>query len=264
MLRRPTSTSEHRLWVVPQINDYSREDFALDIQNCSSVNIPLAQLQAFASKPLAPIKLESFVQYLSRGQRRLPLVSSAVPFDIGRERATKSHCSEATMQRISADMRYYANKENAETLPSLIGFSPTDIDSFHGSSAALSKAQNQLTSLIRSLNTAMEFDRKSLANLMNRALAIVNSDERSDTPYAGGAIGECNFLRFRLGQCSEIEPSAWFELLVASILSSTSESDIRSLNPYLTATAYKTVTSLTVVAMLTSIRIGQTHRVLTG
>ena len=264
VLRRPTSTSEHRLWVVPQINDYSREDFALDIQNCSSVNIPLAQLQAFASKPLAPIKLESFVQYLSRGQRRLPLVSSAVPFDIGRERATKSHCSEATMQRISADMRYYANKENAETLPSLIGFSPTDIDSFHGSSAALSKAQNQLTSLIRSLNTAMEFDRKSLANLMNRALAIVNSDERSDTPYAGGAIGECNFLRFRLGQCSEIEPSAWFELLVASILSSTSESDIRSLNPYLTATAYKTVTSLTVVAMLTSIRIGQTHRVLTG
>ena len=110
----------------------------------------------------------------------------------------------------------------------------------------------------------MEFDRKSLANLMNRALAIVNSDERSDTPYAGGAIGECNFLRFRLGQCSEIEPSAWFELLVASILSSTAESDIRSLNPYLTATAYKTVTSLTVVAMLTSIRIGQTHRVLTG
>lgn len=264
VLRRPTSASEHRLWVVPQINDYSQEVFHLDIQNCSSVNIPLAQLQAFAMKPLAPVKLESFVQFLSLNQRRLPLVSSAVPFDISHERASKTHCSEATMQRISADMRKYAEKENAGTTPTLIGFAPADIDALHGSPPAMSKAQNQLTALVRSLNSSMDFDRKSLSNLMHRALAIVNSDERSDTPYASGVVGECNFLRFRLGQCSEREPSAWFELLVASILSTTSDSDIRSLNPYLTASAYKTVMSLTIVAMLTSIRIGQTHRVLTG
>lgn len=75
---------------------------------------------------------------------------------------------------------------------------------------------------------------------------------------------ECNFLRFRLGQISEREPTVWFELLVASILSTTAEQDIRSLNPYLSSAAYKTVTSLTVVAMLASIRIGQSHRALAG
>ena len=110
----------------------------------------------------------------------------------------------------------------------------------------------------------MSFDRKSLANLMYRALSIASSDERSDTPFAGGAARECSFLQFRLGQCSEREPSAWFELLVASLLSTSSEHDIRSLNPFLSPTAYKTVTSLMVVSMLTSIRIGQTHRALTG
>ena len=98
---------------------------------------------------------------------------------------------------------------------------------------------------------------------MNRALAIATSDERSDTPNSTGPNGEINFLRFRLGQVSEREPAAWFELLVASILSTTSDHDIRSLNPYMSGVAYKTVTSLTIVAMLTSIRISQTHRALT-
>ena len=106
----------------------------------------------------------------------------------------------------------------------------------------------------------MEFDRKFPWNLMKRALAIATSDERSDTPNAEGPNGEINFVRFRLGQVDEREPAPWFELLVASILSSTSEHDIRSLDPYMSSLAYKTVTSLTVIAMLTSIRISQTRR----
>ena len=117
--------------------------------------------------------------------------------------------------------------------------------------------------LTKALNQAMEFDRKSLWNLMNRALAISTSDERSDTPNAGGPTGEIEFLRFRLGQVGEKELAAWFELLVSSILSTSAEHDIRSLNPHMSSIAYKTVTSLTVVAMLTSIRISQTHRAMT-
>jgi hypothetical protein len=151
---------------------------------------------------------------------------------------------------------------NSEKAPALIGFTPQEVDSLHSNPVALSKAIDQLSKLIRALNQAMEFDRKSLWNLMKRALAIATSDERSDTPNAGGANGEINFLRFRLGQVGEREPASWFELLVASILSSTAEHDIRSLNPYMSGVAYQTVTSLTVVAMLTSIRISQTHRAL--
>ena len=40
---------------------------------------------------------------------------------------------------------------------------------------------------------------------MARALAIATSDERSDQP--GTVPEECNFLRFRLGQVSEREPT---------------------------------------------------------
>lgn len=263
ILNRPDSYAQHRLWVVPRISDYSQSVFYLDMQNCASVNIPAKQLQAFATKPLAPIKIESYVSFLSRSQLHLPPVSGNLPFDLSSERATQTHCSQATMSRITTDIMKYAAKTNAETVPTLIGFAPAEVASFHRSPAALNKGTSLLKTLTKSLNSAMSFDRKSLWNLMNRALAIATSDERSDTPNAGGHTGECNFLRFRLGQCSEREPSAWFELLVASILSSTAEHDIRSLNPYMSATAYKTVTSLTVVAMLTSIRIGQTHRALT-
>eukprot|EP00957_Ditylum_brightwellii_P110317 8413800-Ditylum_brightwellii.AAC.1 len=110
----------------------------------------------------------------------------------------------------------------------------------------------------------MNFDRKSLGNLMKRALAIATSDEKDSASFDGDENRECNFLKFRLGQYGDKEPTAWLELLVASILSSTAEHDIRSLNPYLSSDAYKTVTSLTAVSMLTSIRIGQSHRALTS
>ena len=264
VIKAPSSYSENRLWVVPRISDFSEDTFVLDMQNCATVNIPTAQLQAFASRPLAPIKLENFVQYLDRSQRRLGLVSSAVPFDISGEKATKTHCSEATSRRIASDVRLFADQANKKSSPILTGFTPAEVDSFHHSPQALNKALSLLNSLIKSLNASMSFDRKSLANLMFRASSIATSDERSDKPYANGAIGEANFLKFRLGQTSEKEPAVWFELLVASILSSDAEHNIRSLNPYLSPTAYKTVTSLTVVSMLTSIRIGQSHRALTG
>lgn len=263
ILNRPESYFQHRLWVVPRITDYSRDHFGLDVQNCATVNIPMKQLQAFATKPLAPMGLDRYVAYLSRVQQGMQPVSSAFPFNLGTGRSIQTHCSQATLQRLTTDVIKYAGKTNGELSPILIGFTPAEISTFHNSPGALSKASSQLSALIKALNGAMEFDRKSLWNLMNRALAIATSDERSDTPGAGGPNGECNFLRFRLGQCSEREPSVWFELLVASILSTTSEHDIRSLNPYMSSVAYKTVTSLTVVAMLTSIRIGQTHRALT-
>ncbi len=263
-LKAPSSYSENRLWVVPRVTNYSQNIFHLDIQNCANVNIPVAQIQAFASRPLTPIKLEAFVQYMDRSQRRLGLVSSAVPFNVSGDKASRTHCSEATSRRIASDVAKFAEQANKESQAILTGFTPAEVDSLHHSPVAMNKALAQLNNLIRTLNSSMSFDRKSLANLMFRALSIATSDERSDKPFSQGAIGEANFLRFRLGQCSEREQAVWFELLVSSILSTDAEHDIRSLNPYLSPTAYKTVTSLTVVSMLTSIRIAQSHRALTG
>ena len=181
-LRRPTSFFDYRLWVIPRVSDYSQDNFRLDVQNCTAVNIPLAQIQAFASKPLAPIKLEQFVVRLSRGQLRRPNVSGAVPFDLSASKAARTHCSEATTQRICTDIQKYAHNANNETTPTLIGFGPGDIESLHSNPASLKKAISQLGSLIKALNGLMEFDRMSLGNLMARALAIATSDERSDQP----------------------------------------------------------------------------------
>jgi hypothetical protein len=262
ILGRPQSYSQHRLWVVPRISDYAQSQFFLDVQNCAAVNIPLKQLQAFCSKPLAPIRLEQYVSHLSRSESGLPPVSAVLPFDVSGHRVIQTHCSQATMRRIQDDVLKYSSKANSEKEPALIGFSPQDIAGLHNNPAILSKATAQLGKLATALNQAMEFDRRSLWNLMKRALAIATSEERSDSPSASGPEGEINFLRFRLGQVGEREPASWFELLVASILSTRAEHDIRSLNPHMSAVAYKTVTSLTIVAMLTSIRISQTHRVL--
>ena len=258
--------TKHRLWAVPRVADYSQSEFELDVANCAQVNIPLGQLKAFATKPLAPINLDNFVRYLSRAECALPHVSGEVPFDCSTDKVSRTHCSLSTLNRITTDVRKYAQKTNVETIPTLIGFTQQEVYSFHRSPNTLHKAQGQLNNLITSLHTAMDFDRKSLWNLMQRALAIACSDERRDSAFGAqnGFDAETKFLLFRLGQCSEREPSAWFELLVASLLSTTAETDARILNPFLSRQAYKTVTSLTIVAMLTSIRIAQTHRALTN
>lgn len=259
---KPTQVFQpHRSWVVPRITDYSRPDFYLDIQICNSVDIPAVQLKAFYSKPLALIKLETYVQFLSRTESRLPLVSRDFPFDVSADKASKTHCSERTMQRLYSDVQKYADKTNSTNIPTLIGFTESDIDLIYQNGAKLSFALRQMENLIKILNSCMEFDRKSLRNLSKRALAICNSDERSDDKSRGN-IHECNFMRHRLGQASDREPVATLDLLVASILSTNSEQDIRAMNPYLSSPAYKTVTHLIVVAMMTSVRIGQTHRCL--
>lgn len=49
-LRRPKSFFDYHLWVIPKVSDYGRSQFNLDIKNCSAVNIPMAQIQAFASR----------------------------------------------------------------------------------------------------------------------------------------------------------------------------------------------------------------------
>jgi hypothetical protein len=262
ILSRPESYSQHRLWVVPRISDYSQSRFFLDVQNCAAVNIPQKQLLAFSSQPLAPIKLGEYVASLTKSQMGEMPASPALPFDVSSHRVAQTHCSQATLQRVRDDVQKYAAQANAETTPCLIGLTPPEVYALHSNPASLGKAIAQINKLVKGLNQAMEFDRKSIWNLMKRALAIATSDERSDTPNAAGPNGEINFLRFRLGQVGEREPAAWFELLVAAILSTSAEHDIRSLNPHMSSIAYKTVTSLTVVAMLTSIRISQTHRAL--
>lgn len=138
------------------------------LQNCAAVNIPIAQIHAFSSKPLSPIKLESFVIYLSRSQLREPNISGAVPFDLSASKAARTHCSEATTQRISTDIQKYALSANNSTTPNLIGFTPADIESLHSNPATLKLALSQLGALIKALNGLMEFDRMSLGNLMAR------------------------------------------------------------------------------------------------
>lgn len=140
ILARPESYASHRLWVVPRISDYSQSKFYLDVQNCAAVNIPLKQLQAFASKPLAPIKLDNYICYLTRAQVGQPPVPSTLPFDVSSERATQTHCSQATIQRVSDDVFKYAQKANSETTPYLIGFTPAEVDNL-SSPAALSKVR---------------------------------------------------------------------------------------------------------------------------
>ena len=196
-------------------------------------------MQAFVSKPLAPIKLENYVSYLTRSQVGQPPVSTTLPFDVSGDRSSQTHCSQATIRRVTDNVLKYAKRPKGEVGNNTDSnrVTPAGIDTLNHSPAALLTATGHLGKLFKAPNQAMEFDRTSLWNLMKQALGIATSDERGDTPKAEGPNGEINFLRFRLGQVGEREPASWFELLVVSILSSASEHDIHSLYPYMSSMA---------------------------
>ena len=78
-----------------------------------------------------------------------------------------------------------------------------------------------------------------------------------------GSTASATFFDSGLVNVVSVSPPVGFSCLLHLSFSTTAEHDIRSLNPYMSSTAYKTVTILTIVAMLTSNRVAQTHRALT-
>lgn len=69
-----------------------------------------------------------------------------------------------------------------------------------------------------------------------------------------------NRLGFTISRFAGQEPKLWFEFMVASLLSSTSERDLRMLNPYLSESNARHVFDLTVDVILHTIRLGQIRR----
>ena len=68
--------------------------------------------------------------------------------------------------------------------------------------------------------------------------------------------------QFQIGLLCNREATCSLEYLVASSLSSTQSSDINVLNPFLTPDDVSDVVSLTMMTMLTSVRVGQIKRCL--
>ena len=69
-------------------------------------------------------------------------------------------------------------------------------------------------------------------------------------------------LAFRLLRYGNVEPTLWFEFLVSQLLSTTSDSDLLKLNPFLTVKDLRVIYDLTVSVMLRVIRVGHINRCL--
>ena len=218
------------------------------------------EVGAFASRPLAPINLDSIVATHTRAQRGLPQLPARLPFDLTRHPAASSELAAAMLSRLEEDLRGYAALENETALPQLVGFSRAELSSCIGSPSASAKLLGRAEALADQLTQLQRRDIGRFATLASQAVA-----EATGLPASTGAGTAADAERraaFSLSRLSGREANVTFDHLVTLLLSSRAESDLLLYNPFASARQVAASLELTSLALFTANRVGQAQRCL--
>ena len=243
-----------RLWVVPRVTNYDSRRGMIETSLFQKIGVPPPEVQAFLTTPLQTMAT-TYITKLSRTERGQQLVGSALPFSVPNNKTTETHTSQLTMQRLTSDVQKYASTTNNGTTDTLKGFEPRSVTAFLADKAKLHQARGTIDMLLKALQSSLKTDVMAMHKFIQRALATVAQTHE-------GQLHSVSEKQFQIGLLCNREATCSVEYLVASSLSSTQSSDINVLNPYLTPGDVSDIVSLTTIAMLTSVRVGQIKRCL--
>ncbi|CAM9939545.1 unnamed protein product, partial [Phaeothamnion confervicola] len=82
---------------------------------------------AFAGAPLEPAGALQHVAATTRAQRGEPAVGAALPFDVSKHPAARSHVARTMLERTAEDVAWFAGAENAAARPCLAGLGPAEV-----------------------------------------------------------------------------------------------------------------------------------------
>eukprot|EP01047_Picozoa_sp_COSAG01_P053819 COSAG01_NODE_5810_length_4020_cov_2.216526_2_plen_1030_part_00 len=221
-----------------------------------------AQLGAFRDLMLEPIGVPTYTTDLTLRQRGREAVSPELPFAVGSHPASKAHVAVSMVNRLTADMKWYAEQENGSKMPKLREFLDADVAGYvqdpTGAKVATALAKTQ--ALTDGLERQMDADYTYVLDGIKYVLDLCNNP-----PSPAGAEDTALLQEraaFALATIAGRETKFWFELLVALPLSTTGLEELQSLNPHLGAVGAQQVQDMTVAVMLTANRLGHIMRCL--
>lgn len=203
-----------------------------------------SDVRAFATWPLSPLTIQNYVSMQNRQQQGLGEVDATLPFDVAAH--VRTHVSKSMVERLQKDSAAYAEKENKGASSKLKLFSKNEIISYVNSpnSDSLTKAIALVETLISNMSAAHQQDLKYISIAIENVVKAANfvpgiSTKNPNTGMDEGAL--LSRLSFVLQRVSQKEPKIWFEFMVAALLSSDGEKDLKMWNPFLSDSEVKQV-----------------------
>lgn len=241
------------------------KQFFLCSPDCVCLLSLQSTLKAFATIPLTGgVDFSQFVVF----RRHSDTAPATLPFDLSSHCMVKdSHIAAVTLERFREDVAFYSREYNASTEPQLLKFEASDIEAYFADpqGAATSQALEHLQKLINALHDLASQDADYVTKMISVILSGLNSSVRSDQQIqTRPGTQEDAVIRAKIGHSLACragqETPLWFELLVALMLSSQAEHDLRLLSPLCSLEGAQTAIQLTLSVLFHANRMSQARR----
>ena len=185
-------------------------------------------------------------------------LNKSLPFDLSQHAATKSRIAREMMTRVSLDYQAYIKGQRTASEPFLACLPPAMLDlqlarADGRSSAPVNFAETiqGLRGVQKYLEAVREFDMEFLLvatqSLTAKCNKILDDDEASSDRLEERCV-------FSLQRAAWYRPAISFSYLTGSILSSSMEKDLQTLNPFLESKSVASIRTMTVGVLLRSNR----------
>lgn len=213
-----------------------------------------AHVAACGRQPIeACLDLSQFVTDVSAATAGDSTPSPALPFDVVRHRAAKSHVAVRMLERLSKDLAEYAQYENARTRPMMRGMAN----------------EKEIQQLIGSANP--DAIKRGIAVLKGKLMELRDADAMLARTAAKGCVDAANDggsgvtgLTWQLSLRAGLEATAWFELIVEQLLSTRGDRELEELNPHLGKFGIAVVRELTCRVLVAASRAAQLSRAISA
>lgn len=238
-------------WMLPHISDYSCSkrafsDISANDMIPKQLSLSYAEIENFASLPLAAINISTYASDISRSDAKLPLISGTFPFDVSKHRYAQTTVAASMLTRLERDVREYADMTNQTAIQRCVFLA--DVYNDNGDYAA---SRTGLARLIDELEALRENDTSYVQSALPWLQQTANNV---------GDLKDRKRLTYVLRRFARVESTIWLEFLFASVLSSRQYVDLSRLNPYLSRETIDVATNLLIATILHANRISHINR----
>ena len=244
------------------VSNYGNKHLKLEEVSFGQASIDESECESFQEQPLRHCDLD---QYITVQPTDTSLaISEVLPFDLSGSEVVATDFGRSTMDRLSSDMKSYAEACNSKNKIVLNCISDTDISDYEEVFAAavekgedppgpacVESATSQLNSLIEKLKDCKSKDFHDVQKAMDFILERINS-----VSFEEGSVEEDELsrrYRFALERFAGLQPRIKWEDLVAVILSTNAKQDLLRANPYIAESELEiTLRALTGIAFKTN------------
>ena len=254
-----------RSWVTLRVQNYGCNEREMrPVQHQSSggdCSVAADDVAAYATAPLTQLtgSLERYIAKRTRSDRGLHAISSRFTdaADVEKHPSSTSHVAEEMIERLTVDVKYFADRENSIGVPRLKTMFDPDVVAMVANPAGhqVSDAISLCQQLLDALRQLKERDVQHAHVAIAEVVKLANSEYHiwSEHCQKDDAV-------LLLRRLSNHEPVLDYEMLVAMLLCDSGDEDMRKLNPSLLPEDIKHIQALTVGTMLSVNRLAMLMR----